>query len=76
MTTATAASTRTAVRRSCAACLYFRNDAAALEAAFPGLNSLSSARNATRGDDGLCRRHDRYLSARGCCDAFEAAEGA
>ena len=73
--TATAASTKEEMRRICAACAFFRNDAAALEAAFPGLNSLSSAHNATRGDDGLCRRHDRYLSARGCCDEYEAAEG-
>jgi hypothetical protein len=72
--TATAASTHEKTRRTCAACVFFRNDAAALEAAFPGLNSLSSAHNAVRGDDGLCRRHDRYLSARGCCDAFEARD--
>jgi hypothetical protein len=75
MMTATAASTRARGLRSCAACVHFRNDAAALEAAFPGLNSLSSALGSVRGDDGLCRRHDGYLSARGWCDEFEAADG-
>jgi hypothetical protein len=61
------------MQRRCADCVYFRNDAATLEKAFAGLNSLSSANNSVRGDDGICQRHDRYLSARGTCSAFDPA---
>ncbi len=57
-------------RGVCAECKHFRNDPAALEAAFPGLSSLSSARGSVRADDGLCARHDRYLSARANCADF------
>jgi hypothetical protein len=46
---------------------------AALEAALPGLSSLSSAYGAVRADDGLCRVHDRYLAASYRCDRFDAA---
>jgi hypothetical protein len=58
----------------CGSCGYFRNDAAYLEAAIPGLSSLSSAAASVRADDGLCLRHDRYLSARASCPQFEAAK--
>jgi hypothetical protein len=51
----------------CLTCANFRNDAAALEAALPCLNSLSSAGNASRADDGLCLRHDRYVGASAWC---------
>jgi len=59
-------------RGVCAQCMHFRNDPAALEAAFPGLASLSSARGSVRADDGLCARHERYLSARASCAEFHA----
>lgn len=55
--------------RSCRACVHFRNDPAYLEAIFSGYSTLSSAWGSTRAEDGLCLRHDRYLSAdAGCCD--------
>jgi hypothetical protein len=60
----------------CAACGHFRNDPAFLEAAIPGWASLGSAHGATRADDGLCLRHDRYLSARAGCADFIVATGA
>jgi len=56
--------------RQCGHCAYFRNDPATLEAAFPGLTSLSSAYGSARGDDGLCLRHDRYLGSRASCADF------
>jgi len=62
----------TAVKPRCASCIHFRNDARALEAAIPGLTALSSADNASRGEDGLCLQHGRYLSARAWCDEFRA----
>jgi hypothetical protein len=51
---------------SCGSCAHFRNDPAYLETLFSGLSSLSSAYASVRGDDGHCRRHDRYLGARAC----------
>lgn len=56
--------------RRCAACTHFRNDDGYLEAVFVGLTSLSSARGSARAEDGVCRRHDRYLSARASCADF------
>jgi hypothetical protein len=58
--------------RQCRSCRHFRNDAKYLEAAFPGLTSLSSGYGSTRADDGLCLQHDRYLSARSSCPDFAA----
>jgi len=57
--------------RFCGACAHFRNDPAYLEALFPGLTSLASADASVRGDDGHCRRHDRYLGAGACCADFQ-----
>jgi hypothetical protein len=56
----------------CASCVHFRNDPAFLETAFKGLTSLSSGYGSTRGDDGICLKHDRYLSARASCGQYSA----
>jgi hypothetical protein len=61
---------------ACGSCRHFRNDAAYLEAAIPGLASLSSASASVRADDGLCLLRDRYLSARASCARFAAARAA
>jgi hypothetical protein len=58
---------------ACGRCRHFLQTAAALEAALPGLTTLSSAYAAVRADDGLCRLHDRYLAATFRCDRFDAA---
>jgi hypothetical protein len=50
--------------------VYFRNDAAFLERALPGLATLSSGYASVRSDDGLCARHDRYVGARAACADF------
>ena len=60
-------------QQHCLACVHFRNDAKFLEAAFGGLTSLSSGFGSVRGDDGICLRHDRYLSARSSCVEFSPA---
>lgn len=49
---------------------HFRNDANYLETGFRGLTSLSSGYGSVRSDDGICVRHDRYLSARSSCANF------
>ena len=60
-------STRTEV---CGGCTHFRNDSRELESQLPGLATLSSADGATRGDDGLCARHDRFTGLSGFCGDF------
>jgi hypothetical protein len=55
----------------CADCRHFSNAPQTLEAALPGLRVLGSGYSAVRGSDGLCAKHERYLSGRYRCDAFE-----
>jgi hypothetical protein len=52
---------------SCATCRYFNGNAADIEAALPGLSSLSSAYAAVRSGDGLCASHDRYVAGSSVC---------
>jgi hypothetical protein len=42
-----------------------------VEAALPGLSSLSSAYAAVRCNDGICAVHERYIAASSICPAFE-----
>jgi hypothetical protein len=42
-----------------------------IEAALPGLSSLSSAYAAVRSSDGICAVHERYVAASSICPAFE-----
>ncbi|WP_158815861.1 hypothetical protein [Methylocapsa sp. S129] len=59
------------VKAQCGRCVHFHNDRAYLEAAMPGLSSMSSGDASVRADDGVCERHDRYLSARASCADFK-----
>jgi hypothetical protein len=54
----------------CLRCRHFKNAPAQVEAALPGLSSLSSAHAAVRCDDGLCAVHARYVAASSLCPAF------
>jgi hypothetical protein len=56
----------------CRHCRHFVNGAAQVEAALPGLSSLSSAYAAVRDEDGICRVHDRYVAASSRCAEFNA----
>jgi hypothetical protein len=56
--------------RECRFCRHFRNDPAYLEAAFPGLTSMSSGYGSVRANDGICLQHERYLSAESSCPEF------
>ena len=60
------------IAATCAACIYFENDPSAIENAFPGLVSMSSAFASVKAQDGICRRHEVYLSSRDNCDDFTA----
>jgi hypothetical protein len=61
--------------RQCRTCRHFRNDAAFLETALPGLTSMSSGHGSVRADDGICLRHDRYLGADSSCADYAARAG-
>ncbi len=52
----------------CASCRHFSNQPGEVEAAFPGLTTLSSAYAAVRASDGLCALHERYLAASARCE--------
>ena len=66
---------KTALGSSCAGCRYFNGRPQDIEAAMPGLASLSSAYAAVRSNDGLCAAHDRYVAATSICDAHSASTG-
>ena len=61
---------------TCGRCEHFENDPTALEKAFPGLTSMCSGFASVRAQDGLCRRHDIYLSAWDSCPSFLLDQGA
>lgn len=61
-------------RGICADCRHFTGEPLALEAAFAGLSSLSSAFASVRSEDGLCRLHDRYVAGSSACASF-ASDG-
>ena len=55
---------------ACLTCKHFKHAPAELEAALPGLSSLSSAYAAVRADDGICAVHQRYVTSTSVCPAF------
>jgi hypothetical protein len=57
---------------ACRQCRHFQNEAMEVEAALPGLSSLSSAFAAVRCSDGICAVHERYVAASSVCPAFAA----
>jgi hypothetical protein len=59
-----------AAASQCLQCKHFQHAPAEVEAAFPGLSSLSSAYAAVRCDDGICAVHERYVAASSTCSAF------
>jgi len=59
-------------RGSCGSCRHFNGRPLDIEAALPGLSSLSSAYAAVRSDDGICAMHDRYVAASSACAVYAA----
>jgi hypothetical protein len=55
---------------SCLDCSQFNAAPLDIEAALPGLASLSSAYAAVRSNDGLCNFHDRYVAASSVCAQY------
>jgi hypothetical protein len=60
--------------RTCFGCRHFHHAPLELEAAFPGLSSLSSAYAAVRADDGVCAVHARYVTSASTCNAYVSRE--
>ena len=56
----------------CETCKHFRNDPARIEERFRGLTSFSTGYTSARADDGLCTKHDLYLSADCTCPRYVA----
>ncbi|RLB52682.1 MAG: hypothetical protein DRI34_14380 [Deltaproteobacteria bacterium] len=56
---------------TCAGCRYFLDDAEQLEREFPGILILSSAGGDTRGDQGLCRLHEKWVLPRFTCSRHQ-----
>ena len=63
---------RARLEDSCAGCRHFNDRPLDLEAALPGLSSLSSAYAAVRSEDGICALHDRYVAATSRCPLYAA----
>jgi hypothetical protein len=55
---------------ACIACRHFATDPATLERELPGLVSMGSGYSSVRANDGICRRHDRYVSGSHYCEQF------
>ncbi len=62
---------KTASILTCRNCRFFNGDPAAIEAAFPGLNSLSSAYSSVRAEAGICSRRELFVSPSRGCEDFE-----
>lgn len=57
---------------TCFGCLHFSNDPAAIEAALPGLSSLSSGHASVRADDGICRAHETICNGKRRCGDYRS----
>jgi hypothetical protein len=55
---------------SCLDCSQFNSAPLEIEAALPGLASLSSGYASVRSNDGLCNFHDRYVAASSVCAQY------
>ena len=64
---------QSSIRPCCIRCRHFRNSPAYLEDTFKGMITLSSGHASVRKDDGICLKHDLYLSASHWCGQFEMA---
>jgi hypothetical protein len=54
----------------CGHCRHFSNDPAVFEATFPGVTAMCSGYASVRLNDGLCEKHEVYLSFRDRCADF------
>lgn len=55
----------------CGGCAQLIRDAVEFESAFPGILILSSGQGESRGDQGLCRLHERIVTPEMSCARFQ-----
>ena len=60
---------------TCDGCAYLVQDPAEFESALPGILILSSGQGESRGDQGLCRVHERMVSSAMTCGDFQLRAG-
>jgi hypothetical protein len=65
----------TGTQPACLHCIHFISQPAAIEAAYPGLTTMSSGYASVRDRDGICNHHQLYLSGRDSCASFERRAG-
>jgi len=63
-------------RPDAAGCRHFNAEPLDIEAALPGLSSLSSAYAAVRSNDGICAVHNRYVAASSICAGYSVRPAA
>jgi hypothetical protein len=54
--------------KTCASCLHFLDDPEEFERAFPGILALSSGGGDTRGDQGICKIHEKMVTPKMTCE--------
>jgi hypothetical protein len=54
----------------CGGCAHLIHEPAEFECAFPGILILSSGQGESRGDQGLCRLHERLVTCEMSCSHF------
>ena len=74
LVTAKASARAATLPPACSRCRHFANASEELERAFPGLVTMGSGYSSVRADDGLCRVHDRYVTASHHCSGFVARD--
>ena len=60
----------------CDRCAHFDGDNASIEAQVPGLTVMGSGHASVRSSDGVCHKHQRYLSFDRSCADFVPASAA
>ncbi len=55
----------------CLSCVNFMHDHKTLENIFPTVLLLSSMQGSTRGKQGFCKVHDRFLNSNAVCEDFK-----
>jgi hypothetical protein len=58
------------VDANCVNCKHFNADPLDVEAATPGLNTMSSGFASVRSGDGLCEVHQRHVPSHATCASF------
>jgi hypothetical protein len=61
-------------QKFCRNCVFFDGDPQSMEVRIAGLRTLGSGFASVRDQDGLCEKHERYISATATCANFASRE--